>query len=266
VLEQAGSHLYLGHLNDSGTDRRAGRAPEQESIPITRSWHTEPPRVRGPRRVAAPFASRGNGDQAGQRRALRLLKVAGLLPREGSEQRQIAVRGPIRIAETWPGSGWFHPAGRSEVVALLKLLGPSCTYGLGSVELARRRAGVGPAQVVFGELRVPGRILLYEQPLPPWTLPGRLRPLDAQRLNQAGASIEVVGAGLQTVVDWPGSTLTRYMLFDVLAHEVAHHVLQQYTGKRLAQIVRRRDHEAIAERFARWAREHYGRSNPDGTE
>jgi hypothetical protein len=101
----------------------------------------------------------------------------------------------------------------------------------------------------FGQLAVPGRILLYEQPMPPWRLPGTLSPDDAELFDRAGAVVTLqtdVGA---TVIDWPGNTLRRFMLFDVLLHEVGHHILQHHKGKRLERIARTRDHEAFAERF-----------------
>jgi Zn-dependent peptidase ImmA (M78 family) len=47
------------------------------------------------------------------------------------------------------------------------------------------------------------------------------------------------------------------MLFDVLMHEVGHHVIQQYKGKRPARVARTKDHEALAERFAARCRELY---------
>jgi hypothetical protein len=40
------------------------------------------------------------------------------------------------------------------------------------------------------------------------------------------------------------------MLFDVLLHEIGHHLIQQYRGKRTARVARTRDHEACADRFA----------------
>jgi hypothetical protein len=56
--------------------------------------------------------------------------------------------------------------------------------------------------------------------------------------------------GTLTVVTWPGATLRDFMLFDVLMHEIGHHLIQQYKGKRPARVVRTRDHEAFADRFA----------------
>jgi hypothetical protein len=40
----------------------------------------------------------------------------------------------------------------------------------------------------------------------------------------------------------------------VLMHEVGHHLIQQYKGKRRARVARTRDHEAFADGFARRCR------------
>jgi Zn-dependent peptidase ImmA (M78 family) len=45
------------------------------------------------------------------------------------------------------------------------------------------------------------------------------------------------------------------MLFDVLMHEVGHHLIQHHKGKRQARVARTRDHEAFADAFARRWRE-----------
>lgn len=115
----------------------------------------------------------------------------------------------------------------------------------------------------FGSLKVPGRIILYEQQQGTWLLPGTLPEGDAAKLQRAGAEIDVVAGGLQTSVTWPGQTLRDFMLFDVLMHEVGHHLIQQYKGKRRARVARTRDHEAFAEHFARECRRAFGRQEPE---
>jgi hypothetical protein len=45
--------------------------------------------------------------------------------------------------------------------------------------------------------------------------------------------------------------LRKFVLCDVLLHELGHHRLQHEKGKRLARIARTRDHEAYATRIAR---------------
>jgi Zn-dependent peptidase ImmA (M78 family) len=51
-------------------------------------------------------------------------------------------------------------------------------------------------------------------------------------------------------VDWPADTLRRFMLEEVLMHELGHHVLQHHKAKRLARIARTKDHETSATLFA----------------
>src|SRR5689334_6437525 len=66
--------------------------------------------------------------------------------------------------------GFTHPASPAEIARLLARSGPAATYGLRAVE---RRQQPGPGLAV-ARLRVPGLVLLFEQPDPPWVLPGRL--------------------------------------------------------------------------------------------
>jgi hypothetical protein len=152
-----------------------------------------------------------------------------------------------------PRPGHLHPAGRADLERLLHFFGPRHYYGLRAVRLLR--APAAPAgKLLLGRLRVPGEVLLYEQPAPPWVLTAPLAPADAQRLLRAGAVVAEVHAGTRWRVDWPGQTLRDFLLFDVFLHEVGHHVFQHETGKRTARVARTRDHEAFADAFARRCR------------
>ena len=95
-----------------------------------------------------------------------------------------------------------------------------------------------------------GKILLYEQPESPWRLPGRLKHADVYRLERSGAIITAQSGLRMTLVEWPDNSLKRFMLEEVLLHELGHHILQHHKGKRPARIARTKDHEASAERFA----------------
>ena len=66
--------------------------------------------------------------------------------------------------------------------------------------------------------------------------------------------LEIPEGGAHALVSWPGKTLRDFMLFDVLMHEIGHHLIQQYKGKRRARVARTRDHEAFAAHFARRCR------------
>src|SRR5262249_30067183 len=90
----------------------------------------------------------------------------------------------------------------------------------------------------------------FEQRLPPWRIAGILKPEFARRFKRAGASVTLLADVSATRVDWPGNTLRRFMVEDVFLHELGHHVLQHYKGKRSARIARTRDHETFARRFA----------------
>jgi hypothetical protein len=227
---------------------------------MSRSKHTNPPRIRAPHRVRAPEEARGDGDASAHHALARALKelgvcLDGLPARSGHEEPAPLPR--LRVAR--PREGYHHPAARADVVRLLRFFGEPCTYGLRSIELVRGEAGAPADDLRFGRLLVPGRILLYEQPLPPWVLLGRLPATEAERLRAAGALVEE--DALQTVVAWPGQALREFMLFDVLMHEIGHHMIQQYKGKRPARVVRTRDHEAFAAHFARRCRQIYSGSH-----
>lgn len=160
----------------------------------------------------------------------------------------------LRVQVGRPPTGFLHPATRADVAALLGRAGAECTYGLRAVRLSVAPRADG-RELRFGRLIVPGVIVLYAQPAPPWVLPGRLPDGEQDRLSLAGAEIAATGGGTQTVVAWPGDTLRRFMLFDVLLHEIGHHVLQHERRAPAGRIVRTSDHEAFADRFARRWRE-----------
>jgi len=155
-----------------------------------------------------------------------------------------------RILYRKPTPGFHHPVGKQEVSQLLESVGPLALYGVRSIELVRAPAPGGAPSLVFGRYEVPGRILLFEQPLPPWRLLGLLGHKTVQRLEKAGAVVNPLPELGATLVDWPADTLRRFMLEEVLLHELGHHVLQHHKAKRHARIARTRDHEAFAALFA----------------
>jgi hypothetical protein len=155
-----------------------------------------------------------------------------------------------RILCRQPTPGFHHPVGKQEVLQLQESVGPLALYGVRSIELVRAPGPGGAPSLVFGRYEVPGRILLFEQPLPPWRLPGLLGHETVQRLERAGAVVNPLPKLGATLVDWPADTLRRFMLEEVLLHELGHHVLQHHKAKRQARIARTRDHEAFAVLFA----------------
>jgi len=135
------------------------------------------------------------------------------------------------------------------VARVLRFFGEECVYGLQAVEL---RQGVPGEGLCLGRLIVPGRVVLFDQLPSPWRLRGAADK-DLDRLRAAGSQIEALD-GNAILVRWPGNSLKRFMLFDVLMHEVGHHLLQHHKGKRLARVARTSDHEASATAFARRCR------------
>jgi hypothetical protein len=179
--------------------------------------------------------------------ALKRRGIVAVLPpaRQGGDEQY-----PLpRIHAVWPRPGHAHPASPADVAAVLRCFGPACSYGLRAIELAPG-PDVTPARgLAIARLVGPGAVRLYDQPPSPWRIAGLLRHADAERLGEAGAIVENVG-GVHTLVHWPGQSLRDFMLFDGLMHEIGHHLVQQYTGKRTAHVRRTRDHEAYAHRFA----------------
>jgi hypothetical protein len=158
--------------------------------------------------------------------------------------------GPATRVEVWvcpPRPGFFHPAGTGDITRLLAFFGPSVSYGLRRVEL-RQRVGDNRSGLLMAGLMVPGVVVLYEQPRPPWTIAGGLTADSSRRLLRAGAHIRVAAA--LSRVDWPAQTLRDFVLFDGLMHEIGHHMIQHDTGKRAARVMRTADHEQRADAFA----------------
>ncbi len=216
---------------------------------MSRSKHTDPRCIRAARRVRVPFEKRAVGD----------LSLRRELGRKASELNSIglsSVKGgkplPLIPRVLWrePSPGFHHPIGKQEVLQLVGTIGPVGIYGLRSIELTRAPVQSGGRPLVFGRYAAPGRILLFEQPLPPWRLPGRLAKEDVARFQRAGAVVSLMSQLGATLIDWPADTLRRFMLEEVLLHELGHHVLQHYKGKRPARIARTKDHEAFAALFA----------------
>ncbi|MDR7327394.1 MULTISPECIES: ImmA/IrrE family metallo-endopeptidase [Catenuloplanes] len=96
---------------------------------------------------------------------------------------------------------------------MLDAIGPEAWYGLRVVEL-RQTEDFDRRSIVYGRTRTPGEILLYEQPE-----------------NEA-------------------SELQNFMRFDVLLHELGHHVLQ-HRARKFYSVRRTSEHERFAEMFAR---------------
>ena len=156
-----------------------------------------------------------------------------------------AARVEVRVCP--PRPGFSHPAGADDITALLAFFGPAVVYGLRRIEL-RQSVGGDRAGLKVAGLKVPGIVVLFEQPDPPWILSGRWTDDSARRLRRAGAHVHTSAAG--TRVEWPAGTLRDFMLFDGLMHEIGHHMLQRARGKHSVPAMRTADHERRADAFA----------------
>jgi hypothetical protein len=157
-----------------------------------------------------------------------------------------AFPGPrIRVSPARPG--FVHPADGADVGRLLAFFGPTVLYGLRSVEM-RHAVPHGRPGLWVAALRQPGQVVLYEQPRPPWWIPGRLNEVSRQRLLRAGAVVREAGG--VTHVAWTVDALRDFMLFDGLIHELGHHIIQNDAGNGEASVMRVADHEARADAFA----------------
>ncbi len=234
---------------------------------MARSKHTRPARVLAASRIRAPYEPRSSGDTSSLYSIARLLKELGIVPAPisgcGADDRG-ADGEPVRLPRLRlqrPGPGHLHPATRADITAVLTFFGAHCIYGLRSIALVHSEPAPD-ARLRIARLIVPGRIILFAQPTPPWLLPGRLTHPDEERLHRAGANVERLAGEGHTIVSWPGQTLRDYLLFDGLMHEIGHHLIQQYRGKRTVRLARTKDHEAFADHFARQCRLLYTEARP----
>lgn len=216
---------------------------------MSRSKHTRPRKVLAASRVRAPGEPRGRGDSSDQRALLRELKEVGIHAELAAPVGEVAAPLP-RVVSKHPRKGCHHPADKSDIKGVLRFFGEECTYGLRRVELVQGQFPGAGGSLRLGRLMVPGRIVLFDQAHPPWRMPGPLPEHDEERLLRAGAVIQIESGGPCVDVAWPDETLRDFMLFDVLMHEVGHHLIQQYKGKRMLRVARTKDHEAFADRFA----------------
>ena len=156
----------------------------------------------------------------------------------------------LRILAQKPLPHLVCPLHPQEIRAFLHCIGPSAVYGLRVIRL-RQECLLNPSGIVFAEYVVPGEIHLYAVPASPWQFRFVLSRFDREAFIRHGASVHVDQSRSQTTVYWTPNGLKSYLLYEVLAHEIGHHILQHNKGKRQAQIRRRFDHEACADLYSR---------------
>ena len=217
---------------------------------MSRSLQTEPRSIRAVRRTTQPWASRRD-ETVVQRRQARLLGAAGIEIGQQVESQTDSHRLRVRTVPARPG--FIHPLGAPQIRDALAFFGPIASYGLRSIEMRQATDPLHAGIPILAELRVPGVIILYEQAISPWSIPGTLSRRSLERLRDAGAVVEMTSQAV--MVGWPDGTLGEFMLFEGLMHEIGHHLVQHETGQREARVMRTTDHERRARRFARECRE-----------
>lgn len=223
---------------------------------MARSKHTRPQATIAERRVRLPREPRGSGDLSASKRLGRMLKELGIadasLPEPNLPEPQLP-----RITVQKSREGYFHPINKRNIKELLLFFGERSYYGIRTIRLSQAPAAQENAGKLFGRLYIPGRIVLYEQPILPWYLSGNPTPAELKSLTDAGAVVERSDDGMRCVVRWTDLDLQNFFLFDVLMHEIGHHLQQQFKAKRTAQVLRTRDHENFAKLFAAKCRVEY---------
>lgn len=211
--------------------------------------------------MRAPQASRRAGDRSTARRVGKLLKELGIPDSapptarsdnskdETTQGAWASVLFP-RITVQRARKGYQHAAGKKDIEAMLKFFGERTFYGIKEIRLSQLPQSGRRDGRLFARLYVPGKIVVYEQALSPWHVTGKLSPEDRCALERAGAEVQISDDGLRAMVYWDNESLRDFMLFDVLMHEIGHHLIQHFRGKRSAQVMRSRDHEQAASLFA----------------
>lgn len=232
---------------------------------MSRSKQTRPPRIIAADRIRDPREAKGSSDSRRVNRVRQVLKEIGMdafedmepgLLWDASRQTATPYADLPRIFVKRPRTNFFHPADKSQIQRVLLHFGELSWYGVQEISLLQNsKASVN--KLSFGSLIIPGKIQLFEQGKPPWFLNGGLGSEQQSLLESAGAIIEFSANRLRCKIDWPDDSLSSFMLFEVLMHEVGHQIIQQFKGKRTAQVLRTKEHELLAIAFARRCRQNY---------
>jgi hypothetical protein len=231
---------------------------------VSRSVHTTPIHLRAARRARAPLASRGAAERRRADRLRRSLREAGAAPRDAGcpPPPESSIKLP-RIHASRLCSGLIHAITEADIRRTLLCLGEVAFYGLREVHLLPG-AAARPPGLHLGRYMFPGTVRIFAVEPSPWNLIGRPDPASLERMRLYGAVIEDHAGVAGTVIRWPGTSLRDFVLIDVLMHEVGHHIIQQYTGKRPARVRRTSDHERFATTFAERCRVRYLHDRPLG--
>ena len=199
---------------------------------MSRSLHTQKLELRAARRLARPYAAR-KADAA----------LLGGQDAQADSEALPERRLPIRVQKPLPGL--IHPLHARDIRGFLEAMGPTSMYGVKCIRL-RSESGVTAQGIVFGEYLLSGEIHLYAVPSLTWKLPFEMHAADLADFARYGCRCEIDALLGQTTLAWSLAGLRDYTLYEVLAHELGHHLLQYHKGKRPAALCRRSDHELRA--------------------
>ncbi len=222
---------------------------------MSRSKQTRPRQIIAVDRIRNPREAKGFSDSQRVNRVRQVLRDVGINAFEDLAPG-LGFADLPRIVVKRPRTGFFHPANKSQIERVLIHFGELSWYGIQEISLLQNsKATVN--KLSFGSLIIPGKIQLFEQRKTPWFLSGGFAPEQQSLLENAGAIVEFSSDRLRCKIDWPDDSLSNFMLFEVLMHEVGHQIIQQFTGKRTAQVLRTKEHELLASAFARRCRQNY---------
>jgi hypothetical protein len=166
------------------------------------------------------------------------------------EKGKPTARPEPRVIERKPRRGDAHPLSSAQVRRILARVPAEQHHGLQRIELRPRTTSVGKP---FAEYRRDERIIvLYSLPADGWWLPSDfdLVPLRLDRY-QARVSSDDTGSN----ISWRSpSQLALWFWVEVLAHELGHHMRNQYR-RSYPRFARLRDEESVADLHSRraWA-------------
>lgn len=222
---------------------------------MSRTKQTRPRQIIAADRIRNPREAKGFSDSQRVNRVRQVLQEMSIDGFEDSAPG-LGFNDMPRIVVKRPRTGFFHPADKALIERVLIHFGEISWYGVQEISLLQNsKATVN--KLSFGSLIIPGKIQLFEQRKPPWFLNGGLAPEQQSLLENAGAIIEFSSDHMRCKIDWPDDSLTNFMLFEVLMHEVGHQIIQQFKGKRTVQVLRTKEHELLALAFARRCRHNY---------
>jgi hypothetical protein len=200
---------------------------------MSRSLHTQKYSCRAERRLARPTSRRS-------REALHL---------SGRGAKQVPQASPqLNVRLVRPQSGYFHPVSPSEIRCFLASIGSLAIYGLRAITL-HGECPWKDQNILLGEYRLPGEIILYAVPSAPWELDFLPANEDLKAFQRHCQEIQINMRLQRVALHWQPEELRRFYLFEVLAHELGHHLKQYRSGKPSQPCCRLSEHEIWAELF-----------------